>query len=488
MDLRAAEISKSYAKLTKRDYDHTLTESKLVFDTSDESRSEVSISYAPGVAVVTGGNGAGKTTLLQSIRQLSQRDSDSSSLPKHVRSATLSGQSGAVSWSVLASRLDDGSVSLEKIGDEIPEILYLDPSEETLRLARSLSEDDNVSDLIAGIDAAPLERDWLQKLSLILKKDYAEILCYEISELADHDEPVPWFVATASGVTYDSLSMGRGELSATYMLWKLSRMSSDALVVLEEPENHLASHSQAKLMDVLVDHSVKSGSSFVISSHSPAVFRRLPNGSVSLVRSTPKPEAVTGRTSTYVADALGLPLELSVALMVEDRVAAALVSELISRLDRPVLSGVALYFAADGESGVRSTLKQLLVASPTLQPLTFVGVLDGDQKTKRLDGDGFLYLPGSFAPEAVLRNILVKMDTSIDGLAEHSTSASAEELSNAFADAAGTDLHDWIEILAAALGGHAFAIRDLVTLALTDATFKDEAESFVDEVRSLLAR
>jgi hypothetical protein len=490
MGLRSAAIADAYRKLPFRNYSSSLSSAELTLSNGGTIRNAIA-NFMPGVSVITGGNGAGKTTVLQGIHALlTARGDTGHSWPARLDTLKISGTNGGEDWSVLAHRPSHGEpIELEDLVGVLPaQIQYIDPSDDTLRFIAALRVDNNAADLTSGLDPAPLASNWLEMLSMIVRKDYDEVLCYEIPSFEEGDQIDPWFVAKVNGITYDSLGMGRGELSAAYLVWRISQMRTGSIVILEEPENHLASHSQATLMDVLVHLSVTAGLSFVISSHSPEMFQKLPDGRVSLVSSVPELSVANNLSSAFVARALGLPMKLGLALIAEDIAAGHLATKLIESIDSPLLDAVEIFFAADGESGVRNTSRQIRSSSEfryQVRRLPFVGVLDGDQKVNRTTDDGFVYLPGTLDPETVLRALVVPSAAN-DAASEIIGIANLTKLRLSLERAAGSETHDWLRAVSGDFGGMSQALDVMLMLCFEDASFNLEAREFVDAIRALV--
>jgi len=106
---------------------------------------------------------------------------------------------------------------------------------------------------------------------------------YEITAFSEDEAPLPYFEVVSMGKRYSLLQMGRGELAATYLLWKLDSAAPGSVVLVEEPESHLAAFSQDLLVDAMVSAVVDRDLCLIISSHSPGFFQRLPSRNVILV-------------------------------------------------------------------------------------------------------------------------------------------------------------------------------------------------------------
>jgi len=103
-------------------------------------------------------------------------------------------------------------------------VIYLDPSAQTSKIIAQVEADENPLDLIEGIDAANFDNRQLELLSYVLRRNYSQVRVHEITAFSEDDEPMPFFEVTSLGKTYSLVGMGRGELSAAYLLWHGSVM------------------------------------------------------------------------------------------------------------------------------------------------------------------------------------------------------------------------------------------------------------------------
>lgn len=443
---------------------------------------QLDVAFAPGVGIVTGGNGAGKTTLLRALQAL--EDVEKAVWPERLVSVEAEGVSEGADWKVRLQRdSSDGSIATAVDVGEVPAVTFIDPAEESQGIRAQFDRDVNAGDLLDGIDPAPFSEAWLDHASRILRREYDYIEVFEV-EGADGDGVMPWFRISAMGVEYDILGAGRGELAAIYLLWRLSRIGDNTIVVVDEPEAWLASFSQARLKETLVFLSVGHGLHFVLTTHSPEMYLGLPGTRVSVLESLPRPTSYGPMTSPKAAHSLGAPMRPSIALLTEDAVAASLTEALIRRNDATLLEGVEIFHAQNGESALEQVQREFIDGDSRQRRINMMVILDGDQRrlngTKRVKKDSRLYLPGNDAPDAMLKKISTGAvaDLSDDQLTRLGV-PDPVRFRMAISAAAGSDHHDWFIEVARGFSSYAAACDVLVQICLVDAEFFADAETLI---------
>ena len=375
---------------------------------------------------------------------------------------------------------------LSRSGEAPEHVYYIDAAVETERILTMLRDDPNYTDLLEGVDPAPATSDAMTLASYVLNRQYQSIDVYEITSVSEDDTALPFFKVRAMGADYSVLGMGRGELSAMYLLWRLEQIPRGAVVILEEPETHLAAVSQRKLTEALVEISAANDFSIILSTHSPSVFDSLPAGQVSLITSLPTMSVVTDMNSRALASRLGLKRSLRCMALTEDLFAAQLLEMIIAHLDRSALDEVGIAFAKDGESGVRAVVAGVngykKSGAATLDHRV-VGVLDGDQRNEA-SSDGYAFLPGEFAPEVVVRNRLMGWFSGEEQYLNFSEQT-AEKLRDGISNGQGLDHHDWLIAVASPFGGSATLLEIISSFLLQDTGFREEAEALQKYLASI---
>lgn len=480
MALRYAERQKAFHKLGLRNYPTRLLSARL---TSSDRAHE--IDFAPGITVFSGGNGAGKSTTLGAVwRCLSGLNYDSiratSTNPPHWLSAIeIRGVHEGTNW---AATYSPENATFD--GECPANVQYIDASAETGYILSLIQDDDNPRDLIEGIDPTSLNQNYVDLLSYVLKREYDAVKVYEITAFSEEDDPTPFFEVTSMGVTYTSTSMGRGELSAAYLIWRLSNLENGSIALIEEPESHLASFSQKALAEVVAHLTVAHGLTLIISSHSPGFLRPIPSKHVVLLNSSPVPTFRDGLTSHEISTRLGLTASRDGLLITEDKVASYLLREVLAAAAPEILSKVSIRYADSGESGVTRAIDDIRCATGP-DGFTVLGVLDGDQKPAEASDGTYGYLMGDVAPDLLMKQMSVRWRS---GEFEDWEPRFTEktQLQMALESLDGEDHHDWVTELAKQFDGYGPVIKALTQLCLRDAQLASESDALIDWIRSKL--
>jgi predicted ATPase len=447
---------------------------------------ELQFSPGPGLTVLCGGNGAGKSSTLGALwRCLSARSDGPTALsatPPWMVSVSVGGTHSEQSWET-SYDINAGSFT----GECPVPVHYLDATASTEDLIRRVREDDNPDDLIEGIDPASLDPQLVDILSLALRRKYEDIFIYEVTQFSADDDPLPFFGVSSMGEQYDLRCMGRGELSTIYLIWALSQFEPRSIVLIEEPECHLATYSQRLILDVLVYFAVECNLTIIASSHSPGLFQPLPNDHTVLVTSLPLASFQSNVATSELAEHLGLDEVGRTALVVvEDYAAATFFRAIIGHLDHVLLRRIAICHADTGESGVQRIMAEV---KDSAQPRKFkiLAVLDGDMRT----GSGtalphMAYLPGEGAPEQVMRDafevwrrLAVK-----DWIPPFAGGVETLELE---LDKVSTlDHHDWLQSISQRYGGPQSFVTAATDLVLKHPVRNAEGLALTSWLRGLL--
>jgi predicted ATPase len=485
MSMRLAERTKSYQTLSRRYYRSTLTGATF---TTVEQRVQ-RLSFSPGLSVICGGNGAGKATILAALwRTITSNPDGPPNLPRtpsRLERIEVSGTWEDVKWDT------SFSVGEERFEGRCPATgVYLDASFETDAILRRLREDEEPGDLTAGVDPSPLPDEQVQMLSHVLRRNYDEVLVYEVTSFSEDDTPTPFFEVSSHGQRYSLPEMGRGELAACYLIWRICQLEPGSIVLLEEPESHLATYSQGALTDAIVKVVTTRDLTIVASSHSPAIIEKLPSAAITLTAASPTFSIRSSMAKSQISQQLGLRASRSVMAITEDVAAGYFLEALLFLLDRELHAAVEIRAAKDGESGVTRTLSGIrAIASRTR--FAVLGVLDGDQRPSNSQDvpTGIGYLPGTTAPEDLLRHAA----SGWSRRGEYSTwiprlPGGAEGFAMALEQVDGADHHDWLIELAKVYGDLSQITGTLMELLLQDEHMKAQSMQLLDWIRTQITQ
>ncbi|MEH0934190.1 AAA family ATPase [Micromonospora psammae] len=436
------------------------------------------------MSVVSGGNGAGKSRLLGAVwRCLTglepQEGSTIPGVPAWLSHLKVSGTHADVAFE---AELDVASG--KKTSTFPSSVFYIDPAAETEEVLRHFRSDPQSSDLLEGVDPASFDSDQLQALAYILRRDYSEFLVYEVTAFSADDTPLPYFEVSSMGKRYALQRMGRGELAAAYLLWRLQELSPGSVVLLEEPESHLAAFSQDKLVDTIVSIVVERDLCIVVSSHSPGFFQKLPAEHVVLVSSLPSPSIRCGLSASEVANHLGVQPRTAAVVLVEDQVAAEFLHAILSAIDRDALRYLDVRAVTSGQSGAKRIISE--VSSSAADQVRILGILDGDQRPRggQAPAGKIGYLVGDSAPEVLFRETINRWRSGEFADWRSPLPGGSEALRMCLERLDGRDLHDWIFELAEEFGGLRPVVRAATDLVLRDPSLKTQCEEMVTWMRS----
>ncbi len=183
-----------------------------------------------------------------------------------------------------------------------------------------------------------------------------------------------------AGIKYTEAFAGSGEFAAIMLVAKVMAVPENSLVLLDEPEVSLHPGAQERLMEFLTIQAKQKKLQVVISTHSPAIIRYLPPDAIKVLG---LPEA-SSRVKLLAQESrpelafltLGEPLPDKKSIIVEDPLAAALVTTALRRCAPDLLELVDIRVVPGGAGTIFSTVMPILAAQDRKDTLC---LLDGDQ-------------------------------------------------------------------------------------------------------------
>jgi energy-coupling factor transporter ATP-binding protein EcfA2 len=443
------------------------------------------IDFAGGINAIVGGNGVGKSTLVASIAQLLASDPNAVEVEytQRLGGSTIRGTAFSGGTELHLSVQDSDAVRRTRTGDEFNgEHRWLEPSVLANRCLAQIHADQNFDDLLESVTPFQLGLEELQIASFLVGKNYAAIDIYEISDYGTLD-PFPYFHVSSAGASYGSEGMGRGELSLLLTYWMLRSMPPKSVLILEEPETHVSPRSQDALMNVVAKFSAEMAIWVIVTTHSPAIIRRIPRAHLKLLVRGEGPATCTANaTKLDIGLLLGGGVAFNGVILVEDAGAKRFVHSLIEKLDPEMLRQFEIT-VAESSSHITGVLKSM---PSTSSWLTLFGAYDGDMRAQ-ITGAGlkrpFGFLPGDVAPEELLIALANTMVNFAQLLAAE-LGETAERITMALNHVAGIDHHDFFGQLAAFLNLEVSATqRGFVRIWLQDESNRIAAEAFIEAIR-----
>lgn len=231
-------------------------------------------------------------------------------------------------------------------------------------LLRDVGARDDIQELID--ETGPLADDKVRRSEVcgLVRRDYQEINWYAVP-IADSpfrdivgEDIVPIFTVRYAEQDYDFKSMGLGELSAHMLLWILaySRGTSDAPLLLDEPEAFMPAPSREVILAYLLEEAIRRPQPIVVASHSlemiqpaldcdSAVYLEESGNTITVVG--PSPEL-----AELVAGLFGRSASTQYVVLCEDEAAVILADELI-RVAAPRFWQGVLFFGAKATATFR---------------------------------------------------------------------------------------------------------------------------------------
>lgn len=336
------------------------------------------------------------------------------------------------------------------VNDVSPVFAIIDSGAQVPHLVDQLRSDSNPNDLIEGISPVKLEEEEIKKVNSISGKEYDSIQIFEIEDYGNL--PLfPFFVVSYGATTYNSLSMGSGELALLMLFWKLRSLPHNSIALIEEPESFAAPRSQRGLTDYMAALCLEKGHMMIISSHSGTIAERIPNKAITLASRTRENVAfITDPSPRLLVERIALYIRNRFILLVEDSTALAFTKALITHLDSRVANDIDI-FHCNSCSKVETVLQYL--DSTHKERTKFVAVFDGDQRETPIKTLNWphIFLPGKLDPDTELRTLVQNLSPDSLALLLHKQKHDLITLQSGIE---GVDNHDWINNFVQQLGVH----------------------------------
>ncbi|MHB9839974.1 AAA family ATPase [Paraburkholderia terrae] len=242
-----------------------------------------------------------------------------------------------------------------------------------------------------------------------------------VAEAATEDSEdlvFPFFCVEVAGLKYDNRSMGFGELCACYLVWKLHRSRSGAVILLDEPDSHLSPASRRALSDALALLAKERELWIAFTTHSIELLEQMRETEVFLVhvdtiRDTPR--IVPAETRRNAIRALGLASQRRLLIVVEDVDARAAVWYMVNRWASDIADSIDVQVVFGGATEVDRFVSLFPADARVCRALA---VLDGDKRGAFADASNtILFLPGQNDPiEAAVALVQQNCETFADKL------------------------------------------------------------------------
>ena len=223
-----------------------------------------------------------------------------------------------------------------------------------------------------------LPSEIVKKISWILGKPYESI------KIAEHRLFKVWgtsiFLRMVSDSKYSEANAGSGEVAIIQLVRKIEEADEYALILLDEPEVSVHPEAQAKLRDYLLDATKRKKLQIVISSHSPAIIKDLPDAALKLFRTNSNgkfyvTEDVNFQQAFYDVEGVASGKKL---ILCEDEAAKVLIEKTLKFLRKDYFFEIGYY--PGGEKTLVAHYAPGVMLEKTLKEKVYF-ILDGDMDT-----------------------------------------------------------------------------------------------------------
>jgi len=438
-----------------------------------------------GINAIIGKNGTGKSNFIRSVfNSFSSENSNRNKFKNLLDDSFLE----------IEMTLNDNhqkhTLNPKNIDSSFNEILALlfDPCNLIPDIQQMFSGQNNIEELLEGYSVNNLNQDGLKLVNFLTNSTYEKI---EIINIEDEFEPfpkLPYFKVEKEGASYDSRSMGLGEMSLLYFYWLsdyIKKSDLPCLLLVEEPESFLPPLIQDRLCDVLALNSATKGATTLISTHSEHILKKIPRSHIHIMRKNNSSVRFHSATSNFEQMCiLGLNSPKKGLLFFEDQSAYLFTCSFLKSSPQYVLDS--FYFHKSGSEG--DVVQDLSRFPSYLENFCMIAVFDGDCKGKiahqLLDYKNYLFLPSKMAPDELLVEYVSKLNVSI--LASY-LSLSEAIVSTALDVAEGSDHHDYFHELAQVLDlTYDVIFSKICDLWIEDVENNDKVNAFISELEFMV--
>lgn len=246
-------------------------------------------------------------------------------------------------------------------------------------LARDLSKIQQIS--------CELAQEEVAAVSLILGKKISKITLLQHSIFGPPGYTFRLHLSEAD-LSYSEAHAGSGEYAAVRLVHDIFTAPQRSLILLDEPEVSLHPGAQKKLLDFVMEMSLKKGHQVVISTHSPTIAASLPDHAIKVLGFDPSSNNVSliqdGCSPRQAFAHLGQIVEgdSRFQIIVEDELAAEIVRYALRAHSPLALKAIHVHpFPGGADSMVQRLLPALALARSESSAL----LLDGDKRPPMAD-------------------------------------------------------------------------------------------------------
>ncbi len=212
----------------------------------------------------------------------------------------------------------------------------------------------------------------------ILNKQYADIRVADHRLFQNYGTSV--YIKNKYATGYSEANAGSGEIAVVQLVRRIENASENALVLLDEPEVSLHPGAQENLKAYLLDAIKKKKLQVIISTHSPALIKGLPNSAIKLFKTNEKGKFYVEENVHYQEAFYDIEDKVSDKKIIycEDYAAQILIEKTLVYMKKEKFFEV-VYFHG-GEKTLINHYMTPITLNRTLSDRIFM-MLDGDMKT-----------------------------------------------------------------------------------------------------------
>lgn len=395
-----------------------------------------------GLIAISGLNGVGKSTVIAAIKDLLGCELSKSDLIK-IGDIIIEGKIRIGNKQVECENVQ-GQRGIDKgILDE--ELFYID-YDQVIKTQSYLINQTNLDEYIEQYEEYSFSEDDIIELSYIIGKEYTECNVREIedSDLEIELNSFPIFRVVLHDLEYDSSKMGVGEHYIFYLFWLLkNKVNANNVILIEEPETFISILSQRNLINYIASIIGTKKISVIMTTHSPYILEKIKNENIRILSNRGNlTNIITPSNELSVQYLLGIEnKEEHGTIFVEDLVAKEFLIAILRDKMPEILNKYNIDVAKGGESAIT---ERLLIKCSNRMKYKFIGVYDGDVRTKIHSEEfdwPFCFLPGNSCVEKEFK-IFLNSNNNIKSFCKliRKNEVNVITLLNRNA---GMDYHDW---------------------------------------------
>lgn len=449
--MRLADISRARERLQRDGATWGVRITRVAFNEVPGIASGEAVIAGP-LFLIAGPNSVGKTTLLRSIYSAVVAASETPAdawgeiipsgnvtVDMALKGVDLSCAIAVGGEGIVAERMHDCTV------------IHIDGASVVQNLRKVFRRDSPIDEIISGDPQRVLSEDELAQVNYITGRQYRRVAIFELER---DDQALPFFEVSYGDDTYDTRTMGSGELAAFFLWWSLDRAEALSIIMIEEPETFLSPAVQRTFADYLAVRVAKSSLFCIVTTHSESLITPSPLQNVAFVTRGQGTIDVNADPHPAVLETIGIRATRDIFIFVEDEAAKVLLEALLEEFN-PGLARRSRLFVAKGEAEITKRLKGI---AGTFDAAIFIGAYDGDQAGK-IPGEVSYYgctLPGDVAIETILRAHVT------GNIQEFQEKTGFARLGDILPTMEGLDDHDWFARLAEEAGMDKYQLMKLV--------------------------